>query len=72
MLQTKCLLKSHTLYKLFAEDSFPMNNIYRFAYFLKLLDGRPTPYSKTTQIWYCNETIVFFNMGTTDSAQDNV
>ena len=31
--------------------------LYRFAYFLKLLDG--TPYSKATQIWYCDETIVF-------------
>ena len=38
-------MESHTLYKLIAEDSFPMNNN-RFAYFLKLLDGRPTPYSK--------------------------
>ena len=54
MLQTKCLLESHTLHKLIAVDSFPMNNstsaqhyltlVYRFAYFLKLLDG--TPYSK--------------------------
>ena len=56
MLQTKCLLESHTLYKLIAEDRFPMNNN-RFAYFLKLLDG--TPYSKQHKIWYCNETIVF-------------
>ena len=43
MLQANCLLESHTLYKLIAEDSFPIDNI-SFRLFLKTLDG--TPYSK--------------------------
>ena len=46
-----------------------MNNIYRFAFLSKLLGG--TPYSEQQKCGIAMKAW-FFNMGTTDSAQDKV